>query len=123
MKLKLFTPRLSLISILLLVLSGCGEPEGGSGSRSTTSNANSLKTPSVNLEVDGNDVRLNWSKSNADQYRILYWEGNETPREFVTSDTEYMFPPLASGTYTVVVEAYDVLGNSLFSMPVMLEVL
>jgi len=129
MKLKLFSPRLPLISVLVLVLSGCGEPDSGSGSSSgssttsTISSTNELKAPSVNLEVDGNDVYLNWTESNADQYRILYWEGNEAPQEFVTSGTEYTFPPLASGTYSVVVEAYDGLGNSLFSVPVMLEVL
>ena len=84
---------------------------------------NELVKPSANLTTENNNIYLNWSQSNADLYRVLYWKGNNAPQEQITTSTEYTFPPLSTGSYTVVVEAYDELGNSLFSVPVTLEVL
>jgi len=131
MKLKLSSSRLPLISILVLVLSGCGDV-GTGGSRSgsnITSNpgsesleSNKLEVPFVTLAMENNNIYLDWTQSNADQFRVLYWKGNNAPQEQITTGTEFTFPPLSAGNYTVVVEAYDDMGNSLFSLPVALEV-
>jgi hypothetical protein len=83
---------------------------------------NELVKPSVNLTTENNNIYLNWSQSNANQYRVLYWQGKDAPQEQITTGTEYTFPPLTIGSYTVIVEAYDEMGNSLFSVPVALEV-
>ena len=84
---------------------------------------NELIKPSINLTTENNNIYLNWSQSNADLYRVLYWKGNNAPQEQITTSTEYTFPPLNAGSYKVIVEAYDEMGNSLFSAPVTLEVL
>jgi hypothetical protein len=112
---------------LLLYLSGCAEG-GGSGSGSESGldairGISGLKAPSVSVVTNGSSANLSWDNSNADQYRILYWEGNNAPQEYITSSTDYTLPTLGLGFYTVIVEAYDELGNSLFSTPVTLEVL
>jgi hypothetical protein len=112
---------------LLLYLSGCAEG-GGSGSGSGSGSdairgISGLKAPSVSVVTNGSSANLSWDNSNADQYRILYWEGNNAPQEYITSSTDYTLPTLGLGFYTVIVEAYDELGNSLFSTPVTLDVL
>ena len=98
---------------------------GSNGTVNETVNVtvNALVKPSVNLSTENNSIYLSWSQSNANQYRVLYWEGNNAPQEQLTTSTEYTFPSLSAGLYTVIVEAYDIIGNSLFSAPVMLEVL
>ena len=113
--------KLPLISILILVLSGCAE-SGGSGSESKSESV-LPRPPAVALTMENNNIYLNWSQGNANQYRVLYWKGNNAPEEQITTSTEYAFPPLSTGSYTVLVEAYDEMGNSTFSVPVALEVL
>ncbi len=82
-----------------------------------------LAAPVVNLGANGDSTILDWNNSNANQYRVLYWQGNENPQEHMTNSTTYTLPPLSSGVYTVIVEAYDALGNSLFSTPVTVRVI
>ena len=120
------TAKKILIYIALFYLSGCAEGGSGSGSGSGSDairGISGLKAPSVSVVTNGSSANLSWDNSNADQYRILYWEGNNAPQEYITSSTDYTLPTLGLGFYTVIVEAYDELGNSLFSTPVTLEVL
>ena len=118
----LTVPKLGLISIFILALSACAESGGGSGSDSGGSTRPPPK-PSVTITKENGNIYLDWVNSDANQYRVLYWQGNNAPQEHITSGTQYTFPPLNAGDYTVLVEAYDELGNSLFSAPVTLEVL
>lgn len=105
---------------LLFYISGCGDG-GESGSVPATSSSG-LLVPSINLATEGDNTSLSWNDSNASQYRVLYWVANDTPQEHITTSTTYTNLALSSGVYTFIVEAYDELGNSLFSAPVTLEV-
>lgn len=126
LKLNISATSLAMCMIFILTLSACGSPETSSSSSSSGTvgtAAGKLVTPVVSIVTENGNIYLNWDQSNADQFRVLYWEGNEDPQELVTTDTEYTFPPLAAGSYTILVEAYDSLGNSLFSVPATLEVI
>ena len=108
----------------LYFLSACGAPESGSllaslaGSNTTTALPGA---PKVEVQVQNGRFSLNWNDTNAEQYRVLFWHGNEAPGEHLTTDTVFTLPPLSRGDYTVIVEAYDALGNSVFSTPVSVE--
>lgn len=116
-----------LFPLVLLALSGCGgvdeeltglNPFGGTESGGTGPSSSPLAAPVVNVTANGVSTILGWDDSNADQYRIFYWQGNEMPQEYMTNSTTFTLSPLSRGTYTVIVEAYDSLGNSLFGAPV-----
>jgi len=114
--------RLFLFMILILVLSGCGAPPGDDPAVIPPS-SNTLLVPSVIVVAEDGSINLNWNDSNADQYRVLYWKGNDAPQELMTTSTAYTLPSsLSVGTYTIIIEAYDALGNSLFSAPITVEV-
>jgi len=107
-------------AIVLLV--ACGFRENSDYPPVTSSK---LLAPSVNIAVERDRINLNWNDSNADQYRVLIWQGeqagvwgNDAPQEYMTNSPTYTLPPLTSLTYTIIVEAYDELGNSSFSAPV-----
>jgi len=114
-----------MLPILLMVLSGCGVgpteesltlPSGSTGG--TTSSSNALAAPTVNVAARNGSTILEWNEVGANQYRVLYWQGSDAPQEHTTNSIAYTLPNLSSGNYTVIVEAYDALGNSLFSTPV-----
>lgn len=134
-----FFTRIVLLA-LLVVLSSCGG--GSSDDTSSTGDviddpdtqindnpntgggAASLSRPTISTSQMEDSIVVAWNQSNASHYRVLYWEGSEAPQEYVTSDLEHTSPPVTAGSeYTVIVEAYDELGNSLFSEPSTLEVL
>lgn len=113
----------------VLVLSGCGGGGGSSGEAgspiSDVLDDGSLAAPRILGSVDAQQLNLFWRDSNADSYRVLYWLEGSTgaPSEYVTNALGYSTPSLSPGRYSVIVEAYDELGNSLFSDPLSLEVL
>lgn len=124
---------LCLISVVML--QGCGGGGSSSGDSSSNqltqgngqgsdqgSNQEPLQAPQLANHTGNDRLVVSWSDSNAQQYRVLYWQGNETPQEFTTSDLTFTSSPLTAGSYQVLVEAYDALGNSLFSAPMMIEV-
>ena len=113
--------RLSLFMILIMVLFGCAP--GDDAPITTSPPSSKLVAPSVSVVAENSSINLNWNDSNANLYRVLYWQGNNAPQEHITTSTTYTTPPLSIGIYTVIIEAYDELGNSLFSAPVILEVL
>ena len=107
----------------IVLLGACGIPEYSDNPPVTSSSK--LLAPSVNIAVERDRINLNWNDSNADQYRVLIWQGddvnlfgNDAPQEYMTNGITYTLPSLTSLTYTIIVEAYDELGNSLFSAPV-----
>ena len=123
-----FAKNLLIYLVFLLYLSGCGAPpnsddKSDASVSSGTSGSTSIKPPSVTVVTENGNINLDWNDIDAAQYRVLYWQGNDAPQEFMTASTAYTLPPLSTGYYTVIVEAYDELGNSLFSAPVALEVL
>ncbi|PCK07373.1 MAG: hypothetical protein COA42_14635 [Alteromonadaceae bacterium] len=77
-----------------------------------------LTLPSA-IEVGSTADQLNvtWEPSNAQEYRVVYWQGDETPSEYLTTGASFS-AAVDDGQYSVLVEAYDELGNSVFS-PVM----
>ena len=93
-----------------------------------------LIIPIVNVVMNDQQLELSWSESFASLYRVLYWEGDEVPQgapqlapqlapqTATTNNLAYVTATLNTGTYTVIVEAYDELGNSLFSAPTSVEV-
>ena len=117
----LFSYRLTLSAIILLIISGCGAPEGGS-ENGQSSSSDDMSMPRVNVTEDNNRITLQWNDTNAAQYRVLYWHDDEDPQEYLTTDTTYITPSLISERYTFLVEAYDDLGNSRFSEPTLVEV-
>ncbi len=125
-----------LITSIVLLLTACG----GGGDNSSNSNINSnindnlnnsdnssndnlssalvLQKPSISLNYFEDTFRVFWDDSNASQYRVIYWQGNNPPQQYLTNQLEFTAPELdTSGEYTVIIEAYDDLGNSLFSDP------
>jgi hypothetical protein len=133
-----FFTRIVLLA-LLVVLSSCGggssddtsstgdvidDPDTQINDNPNTGGAASLSRPTISTSQMEDSIVVAWNQSNASHYRVLYWEGSEAPQEYVTSDLEHTSPPVTAGSeYTVIVEAYDELGNSLFSEPSTLEVL
>jgi len=101
-----------LLILFIAVITACGG--GGSGS----SGGGNPAIPVVNVVEEDSRIILNWNNTKADQYRTLYWQGNNAPQEYMTKKTTYTLPPLSKGTYTILVEAYDTSGNSWFSVPV-----
>jgi len=97
--------------LFIAVITACGG--GGSGSIGGNTEA-----PIVSVTLKNGSLILNWNDLNAHQYRVFYWQGNDAPQEYMTNSTTYTLPPLTSRTYTIIVEAYDELGNSSFSAPV-----
>ena len=109
--------KLYLIPVLLLALSGCGgvsedELDLSQGTAPTSGR------PVVNVVENNLGTHLNWNDTEAYRYRVFYWQGNDAPQEHMTASTTFTLPSLSSGAYTVIVEGYDSLGSSLFSVPV-----
>ncbi|MFL0800983.1 MAG: hypothetical protein K6L80_11070 [Agarilytica sp.] len=67
-------------------------------------------------------MALNWSDASAASYRVLYWSAAQAnPVENITTSQSFS-QSVAEGSYTVVVEAYDEFGNSVFSAPAIVGV-
>lgn len=81
-----------------------------------------LLTPNLTVDVQGNMVALNWTNSNATDYRIIYWREDGVPQEIKTESLTTSIQNLSSGSYRFIVEGLDELGNSRFSSPVDIEV-
>ncbi len=77
----------------------------------------------VNIGDDNGSPRLFWGDANAISYRLLLLRGNQSPLEILTSTNEYTFtdPSQLQGISTLIIEAFDSLGNSVFSAPVNVE--
>jgi len=81
-----------------------------------------LSIPIVNVVNSGSQLEVSWSDSNAYRYRLLYWKEGEKPTQHSSHSLNFILEVLTSGNYFILVEAYDELGNSLFSKPVSVEV-
>ena len=99
--------RYFLLILFIATITACG---GGGGGGNPA-------VPVVNVVEENGRIILNWNNTKADQYRALYWQGNDAPQEYMTKNTTYTSPQLSKGKYTILVEAYDVSGNSWFSVP------
>ena len=102
---------------------GSSEPPTTPSSEPPTSPTTGvLTTPIVNVVMNDQQLQLQWTESFASSYRVLYWAEGEAPQEATTNDLTYIFSTLNTDAYTAIVEAYDDLGNSLFSAPISVEV-
>ncbi len=77
----------------------------------------------VNINDNNGSPRLYWGDANAISYRLLLQRGNQTPLEIITTTNEHTFtePSQLQGISTLIIEAFDSLGNSVFSAPVNVE--
>jgi len=115
----------ALLSSFFFLISCGGESDGPSNNIAPVGNSlpQTLSAPNVATRIERQQIIINWDDSHADSYRVLYWQSNEAPREFTLSSLSYRTPTLSVGQYNVLIEAYDALGNSLFSPPFIVEVL
>ena len=131
---------LSLLVVSLIACGGGGTPSSSSDASTTPVPDSSeppttpssepptspttgvLTTPIVNVVMNDQQLQLQWTESFASSYRVLYWAEGEAPQEATTNDLTYIFSTLNTDAYTAIVEAYDDLGNSLFSAPISVEV-
>ena len=68
-------------------------------------------------------MTVTWNDASAQSYRVLYWApGSVNPEESSTGEFQFSAFLDVAGQYTVIVEAYDELGNSVFSAPSFVEV-
>ena len=112
------TPEVNTDQIALIELT-ITDNDNASTSRqvSVTIENTNLMQPQVNLQRNGNQVQVSWNDANASSYRVLYWQEGSRPNERSTSGNSLSLDNLSSGTYNILVEAYDELGNSIFSVP------
>ena len=76
------------------------------------------------LAQEGNAISLSWSGCEAaTSARVLYGPEDVRPSEMITTDQALVTANLTSaGTYRVIIECYDQLGNSVFSQPTSVEI-
>ena len=114
-----YTKFFKLFSVLTcLTLAACGG--GGSSSSDNSDPLKPSATATPNPSGTGSSFQVLWGDSEAIQYRVIYSrEGErESPRfSAISPDTEFTSPEVEPGTYEVIVEGYDALGNSAFSDP------
>ena len=99
--------------LFIAVISACGN---------VSEDSEDSGIPVVSVGKQNGKIILNWNVTEAVQYRVLYSQGNDAPQEHTTKSTTFTLPPISAGTYTIFVEAYDALGNSVFSVPVVVVV-
>ncbi|MFT6270313.1 MAG: ribosomal silencing factor RsfS [Alphaproteobacteria bacterium] len=87
-------------------------------------NSMTARTLKVTGENDGNDFVISWNDVRADVYRVLFWDNDGNvygPK--TTSLSLTITSSMRELGGSVVVEAYDVLDNSVFSAPMNVEAL
>ncbi len=82
-----------VISAIVLLVA-CGSPENSDNPPVTSPLSSELTAPVVNVSENSGSTILNWNDSNADQYRVLIWQGeqagvwgNDAPQEYMTNST------------------------------------
>ena len=115
---------ISLIFVFFLTsfITACGGGSGDSGGSQQIQATKNTSIPVVKVVNNGSQLEVSWSDSNADQYRLVYWKEGEKPTQHFSHLLNFTLDDLTSGNYFILVEAYDELGNSLFSKPVSVEV-
>ncbi len=126
--------RVALLCFSIGILAGCSSgsesPDsesvaiGGSGpSGSNPPSDGPITQPSVQLSFDSGMLNVSWNDANAQSYRVLYWINSDPAlNESMATGNEHAISATENGTYTLLVEAYDDLGNSVFSNPQQIEV-
>ena len=116
----------SLIFVFFLTsfITACGGGDSGDSQQTqvqvqATENSS---IPIVKVVNSGSQLEVSLSDSNAYRYRLLYWKEGEKPTQHFSHSLNFTLEVLTSGNYFILVEAYDELGNSLFSKPVSVEV-
>ena len=87
-------------------------------------NAAFAKPNIYSVQQSGESIEIFWDPVSAAEFRVIVWPVNDLPQTYVTQEFEFSTPVLnSSGEHIIMVEAYDELGNSLFSDPSTLEVM
>lgn len=82
-----------------------------------------LSKPQLSVSITASGLNVNWGQNTAYRYRVLYYLDDIHVGDTLTNSvSSHVLPVNDFGTYTVIVEAYDTLGNSLFSDPAVVEV-
>lgn len=82
-----------------------------------------LSKPRLSVSITASGLNVNWGQDTAYRYRVLYYRDDILLGDALTNSvSSHVLPVNDFGTYTVIVEAYDTLGNSLFSDPAVVEV-
>jgi len=79
--------------------------------------------PVLSAQTQGNNIDLTWTNPTAaEQYRILFWQNNESPTEVTVLEQSYSLVDFSlnhvPSNFWFVVEAYDNLGSSVFSQAI-----
>lgn len=82
-----------------------------------------VTTPTLSANVNNKTLNVSWNNVSAASYRVLVWQDQTSAPIVVTTSNLNSSVALAdAGNYTIMVEAYDALGNSVFSEPRFMEV-
>ncbi len=80
-----------------------------------------LSKPDISVTITSQGLRVVWGQSNG-IYRILYAVDDQEPLEMMAAGPSSTLPIDTFGNYMVIVEAYDHVGNSIFSDPAFIQV-
>jgi hypothetical protein len=87
-----------------------------------TVNPPSTATLNVTTDNDNNDLIVSWNDVSADVYRVLFWDNaGNVYGPTTTSLSLSITAAMRELGGSLVVEAYDALGNSVFSAPMNVE--
>ncbi len=86
----------------------------------TLPNENTILAPIVSATLSNGGLNLTWTNGHAaTHYRILYWRGNDDPKQVLTTLLSHTLSNIGSShDLYVLIEAYDDKGNSVFSQAV-----
>ena len=95
----------------------------GEGNNEPIENVKLGRITFVNISPNDNSVHLHWGDANGIRFRILLMSHNQSPVTFETTVSEYTFTDLSvfDGVNSIIIEAYDSLGSSVFSSSVNVE--
>ena len=78
----------------------------------------------LSAELENGGIAVRWFNQSSDPCRVLYGINGQRPEQIETTSDQIQTAALdQSGTYRVLLECYDNLGNSEFAAPVTVEVL
>jgi hypothetical protein len=102
------------------------DDEGATTSDSVVITGNPLPTQTLTVtgENDGNNFVMPWHDVGADSYRVLFWDNDGNVYGPTTASLSLSIASaIRRLSGSLVVEAYDARGNSVFSSPINVEAL
>jgi hypothetical protein len=102
------------------------DDEGATTADGVVITVNPLPTQTLTVtgENDGNNFMVPWNDVGADSYRVLFWDNDGNVYEPTTASLSLSIASaIRRLSGSLVVEAYDARGNSVFSSPINVEAL